>query len=333
MLRFLGTGTPTTNSNETNNNGTGIDDTKKAGNGMNKMTMIGIGIGIVATGVTIGYLHHRRSRLRTVTSSGSIDEAKRGGALPNNSNNNNNNNGRARTPSSSPSSSNTRSDYRTEVKQRSPASSPAGAAEALAAADFDSMARTLVAIRDALNNDLNDELALFDNNMNNNDAAAAIAAVNAMQSVHAIPAVTTVSGAQGTPIASTSSSSSSSSSSLSSSPMSSIPRAIEGVMPPCRALLFDLDGTMADTDHIHADVFAQVFKPYGIECTREIYKHRIAGRSNKLIAKEMVPFLAERETEELFRGTTLYSMPHPFDGDAFLKPMYCMCDRQRDVIP
>jgi beta-phosphoglucomutase-like phosphatase (HAD superfamily) len=89
------------------------------------------------------------------------------------------------------------------------------------------------------------------------------------------------------------------------------------VVPPLRAILFDLDGTMADTDHIHADVFTQVLKPYGVACDRDIYKNRISGRSNKLIAQDMVPFLSEREAEALFRGNhnliTVHSGSHlPF---------------------
>ena len=55
------------------------------------------------------------------------------------------------------------------------------------------------------------------------------------------------------------------------------------------ALLFDLDGTLADTDHLHLAAFNEVMAPYGINLTRDAYARRVMGKANKNIARELVP--------------------------------------------
>jgi len=44
-----------------------------------------------------------------------------------------------------------------------------------------------------------------------------------------------------------------------------------------RAIIFDLDGTLADTEPIHFAAFAEVLAPAGIELTREEYFTRLIG--------------------------------------------------------
>lgn len=76
-----------------------------------------------------------------------------------------------------------------------------------------------------------------------------------------------------------------------------------------RALLFDLDGTLAETDSLHLPTWAAVLKPHGIEVDEALYRTRISGRSNATIAKDLVPSLTAEEVqtiadakEEDFRG-------------------------------
>lgn len=66
-----------------------------------------------------------------------------------------------------------------------------------------------------------------------------------------------------------------------------------------RALLFDLDGTLAETDSLHLPTWATVLKPHGIEVDEALYRERISGRSNAKIAKDLVPVLTTEEIQAL----------------------------------
>ncbi len=66
-----------------------------------------------------------------------------------------------------------------------------------------------------------------------------------------------------------------------------------------QALLFDLDGTLADTDSLHLPTWATVLKPHGIEVDEELYRERISGRSNAKIAKDLVPGLSAEEIQAI----------------------------------
>lgn len=66
-----------------------------------------------------------------------------------------------------------------------------------------------------------------------------------------------------------------------------------------KALLFDLDGTLAETDSLHLPTWAAVLKPHGIEVDEELYRERISGRSNARIAKDLVPGLTAEEIQAI----------------------------------
>jgi HAD superfamily hydrolase (TIGR01509 family) len=51
------------------------------------------------------------------------------------------------------------------------------------------------------------------------------------------------------------------------------------------ALLFDLDGTLVDSDAEHLRAFQQVFAPHGIALDRAAYAANIMGASNEMIAR------------------------------------------------
>ena len=52
-----------------------------------------------------------------------------------------------------------------------------------------------------------------------------------------------------------------------------------------RALLFDIDGTLADTDALHLEVFNQVFAPYGHVFDRDRASKELMGFSNSSISE------------------------------------------------
>jgi HAD superfamily hydrolase (TIGR01509 family) len=66
-----------------------------------------------------------------------------------------------------------------------------------------------------------------------------------------------------------------------------------------RALLFDLDGTLAETDSLHLPTWVDVLQPYGIEVDGAYYKERISGRSNSKIVQDLLPDLSAEEGRKL----------------------------------
>ncbi len=62
-----------------------------------------------------------------------------------------------------------------------------------------------------------------------------------------------------------------------------------------RALLFDLDGTLAETDSLHLPTWVDALEPYGVDIDEEFYRERISGRSTGEIVGDLLPDLSEEE--------------------------------------
>lgn len=65
------------------------------------------------------------------------------------------------------------------------------------------------------------------------------------------------------------------------------------------ALLFDLDGTLANTDPIHFATWKDVLKPHGLEIDREFYDQNFSGRLNAAIVANLLPQLSPEEGAQL----------------------------------
>jgi HAD superfamily hydrolase (TIGR01509 family) len=63
------------------------------------------------------------------------------------------------------------------------------------------------------------------------------------------------------------------------------------------ALLFDLDGTLVDTDALHLSAFQSVFARHGIALSKAQYVGGIMGYSNPLIGEAFLPHLTTSERE------------------------------------
>ena len=63
------------------------------------------------------------------------------------------------------------------------------------------------------------------------------------------------------------------------------------------ALLFDLDGTLVDTDALHLVAFQQVFARHGVSLTRAEYIDGIMGNSNPRIGARFLPHLTPEARE------------------------------------
>ena len=56
-----------------------------------------------------------------------------------------------------------------------------------------------------------------------------------------------------------------------------------------KALLFDIDGTLADTDALHLEAFNQVFAPHGHVFDRDRASKELMGFSNTSIGERFLP--------------------------------------------
>jgi HAD superfamily hydrolase (TIGR01509 family) len=61
------------------------------------------------------------------------------------------------------------------------------------------------------------------------------------------------------------------------------------------AILFDLDGTIANTDPIHYQVWREMLIGYDMDIDETFYKSRISGRTNPQIVEDLLPQLSPEE--------------------------------------
>ncbi len=64
-----------------------------------------------------------------------------------------------------------------------------------------------------------------------------------------------------------------------------------------KALLFDLDGTLADTDRLHEQAWLEGLAQHGIQGDHTYYQTQISGGLNPEIVRRLLPQLSEAEGE------------------------------------
>lgn len=64
------------------------------------------------------------------------------------------------------------------------------------------------------------------------------------------------------------------------------------------AILFDLDGTLVNTDPIHFRLWQDMLLPYGLDIDRAFYNRRISGGTNDAILQDILPQLSAEERLE-----------------------------------
>lgn len=76
-----------------------------------------------------------------------------------------------------------------------------------------------------------------------------------------------------------------------------------------KAIIFDLDGTLTDSDKVHFRVFQEIFAQHGIDLDRQRYREKISGRQNAAILADFLPQMPATEgkafsdsKEETFRA-------------------------------
>ncbi|MER3482445.1 MAG: hydrolase [Meiothermus sp.] len=68
------------------------------------------------------------------------------------------------------------------------------------------------------------------------------------------------------------------------------------------ALLFDLDGTLADTDRLHEQAWLEALVRYGIQADHAYYQTHVSGKLNPDIVADILPQLSEAEGEAFLEG-------------------------------
>ena len=85
------------------------------------------------------------------------------------------------------------------------------------------------------------------------------------------------------------------------------------------ALLFDMDGTLVDTEHLHFAAFQTVLAPHGVELSWADYRGFIMGQPNPAIAAHFLPHVAQERHAGLMddkeaRYRSLVTDVSPADG-------------------
>ena len=84
------------------------------------------------------------------------------------------------------------------------------------------------------------------------------------------------------------------------------------------AILFDLDGTLVNTDPLHYKAWQEILRNYGVEIDEAFYNKRISGRLNPVIIQDILPQLSSEESQQFaeekearFRELALELKPLP----------------------
>ena len=64
-------------------------------------------------------------------------------------------------------------------------------------------------------------------------------------------------------------------------------------------MLFDLDGTLAETDSLHLPTWVDVLAPYGVGVDEEFYRQSISGRNTAEIIRDLLPDLSDEENRSV----------------------------------
>lgn len=66
-----------------------------------------------------------------------------------------------------------------------------------------------------------------------------------------------------------------------------------------KAVLFDIDGTLCDTDRYHVICWAELLKPYGYNVDHQFYNTQISGGGNSDLARKFFPNKTQQEQNQL----------------------------------
>ncbi|XTZ11166.1 MAG: HAD family hydrolase, partial [cyanobacterium endosymbiont of Rhopalodia yunnanensis] len=73
-----------------------------------------------------------------------------------------------------------------------------------------------------------------------------------------------------------------------------------------KAILFDLDGTIAHTDTIHFSIWQSWLQKYGLNIDLSFYQQNINGRHNQDFLRQWLSELSEEEIQQLSNDKEAY---------------------------
>lgn len=77
------------------------------------------------------------------------------------------------------------------------------------------------------------------------------------------------------------------------------PLDVEEYINNTNVLLFDLDGTLVDTDSIYIKVWNEMLKSYNINCDKQLFDHLIKGKSDSIFMKYIDPNINDEQIVSL----------------------------------
>ncbi|MEO1095400.1 MAG: HAD-IA family hydrolase [Cyanobacteria bacterium J06638_28] len=66
-----------------------------------------------------------------------------------------------------------------------------------------------------------------------------------------------------------------------------------------QAVFFDMDGTLANTDPIHLEVWREILEPEGYTVDKAFFTQHISGQLNEHLIKELLPHLSDAAGQQL----------------------------------
>ncbi|MEM0979621.1 MAG: HAD-IA family hydrolase [Cyanobacteria bacterium P01_H01_bin.58] len=66
-----------------------------------------------------------------------------------------------------------------------------------------------------------------------------------------------------------------------------------------QAVFFDMDGTLANTDPIHLEVWREILEPEGYTVDEAFFKQHISGQLNEHLIQELLPHLSDAAGQQL----------------------------------
>lgn len=69
-----------------------------------------------------------------------------------------------------------------------------------------------------------------------------------------------------------------------------------------KALFFDLDGTVSDTDAIHLANWIELLRPYGIDVDMDLFKETLSSSTVEQAIDELLPNISQEEKDQLMEN-------------------------------
>ena len=77
------------------------------------------------------------------------------------------------------------------------------------------------------------------------------------------------------------------------------PDDVENYVKNTYAMLFDLDGTLVNTDHIYVEVWIEILKNYNIKCDETFFNNFIKGKNDASFLKYIIAEITDKEIQEI----------------------------------